>query len=218
MNGIHDMGGMHGFGRVEVEADEPVFHARWEGRVFGMVQSLGGGNIDAGRHSIERLDPVAYLRNGYYGRWYAALERTLLEFGVVTPEELRARLRGRRRGKAKRPRARRSQSSRWQAPPRESYARDVARPALFREGQEVRTQNHQPPGHTRLPAYTRCRRGTIAHLHAAMVYPDDHAHGRGENPQYLYTVRFDGRELWGEAAESGTAVLIDLFEPYLEPA
>ena len=218
MNGLHDMGGLHGFGRVEVEASEPVFHTRWEGRVFGMVQSLGGGNIDAGRHSLERLDPVAYLRNGYYGRWYAALERTLLEVGIVTQEELRERLRGRRRKRKAGQPARREAASARQSRPAVSYARDVDRPALFRDGQEVRTRNHQPSGHTRLPAYARCRRGTIARVHPAMVYPDDHAHGRGENPQYVYTVRFTGGELWGDAAEPGTAVLIDLFEPYLEPA
>lgn len=218
MNGLHDMGGMHGFGRVEVEPNEPVFHARWEGRVFGIVQSLGGGNIDAGRHSIERLDPVAYLRNGYYGRWFAALERTLVEFGVIEREELEARLRARRRWKGKAPGGRESAATRWRAAGGECYAREVARPAVFREGQEVRTRNHQPPGHTRLPAYARCRRGAIERVHPAMVYPDDHAHGRGENPQYLYTVRFDGRELWGSFAERDAVVLIDLFEPYLEPA
>jgi nitrile hydratase len=106
----------------------------------------------------------------------------------------------------------------WTPPPGIDYARDVDRPPLFRDGQQVRTRNHQPAGHTRLPAYARCKRGTIVHRHAAMVYPDDHAHGRGENPQHVYTVRFDGRELWGDAAEPGTAVLLDLFEPYLESA
>src|SRR5204863_402815 len=92
MNGIHDMGGMHGFGDVVVEIDEPVFHERWEARVFGMIQSLGGGNIDAGRHSIERLDPVAYLRNGYYGRWLAAFERGLMHAGVLTDKEIEERM------------------------------------------------------------------------------------------------------------------------------
>ena len=160
-------------------------------------RACGGGNIDAGRHSIERLDPVAYLRNGYYGRWYAALERTLLECGVVTPEELRARLRGRRRRTAKDPRARRSQSSRWQAPSRGSYARDVARPALFRDGQRSARRTTSRRG-TRGSRRTRAA-GAVrsSHLHAAMVYPDDHAHGRGENPQYLYTVRFDGARALG---------------------
>src|SRR5262245_33654760 len=217
MNGIHEMGGMHGFGPVEVEPNEPVFHTRWEARVFGIVQSLGGGNIDAGRHSIEQLDPVSYLQHGYYGRWLAALERSLHAFGVVSSEELRARLARRRRPRKAGARATAGRPA-WQPPGRGSSARDVDRPALFRDGQDVRTHNHQPLGHTRLPAYARCKRGRIVHRHAAMVYPDDHAHGRGENPQYLYTVRFDGAALWGDAAEPGTAVLLDLFEPYLELA
>ena len=218
MNGIHDMGGLHGFGRVEVEANEPVFHERWEARVFGIVQSLGGGNIDRGRHSLEQLDPVTYLRNGYYGRWFAALERTLRQFGIVSGEELRARMRARRRRPKAARRPRTDGPPAWQPPATESYARDVAWPALFHDGQGVRTRNHQPPGHTRLPAYARSKGGTIVRRHAAMVYPDDHAHDGGENPQYLYTVRFDGRELWGDAAEPRTVVLLDLFEPYLEPA
>jgi nitrile hydratase len=217
MNGIHDMGGLHGFGRVQVEQGEPVFHTRWEARVFGIVQSLGGGNIDAGRHSIERLDPVSYLQHGYYGRWFASLERSLREFGIVSEEELRARL-GRRRRAHKAGAGVKKGRPAWQPPSGGSYARDVDRAALFHDGQEVRTRNHQPPGHTRLPAYARSKRGTIVHRHAAMVYPDDHAHGRGENPQYLYTVRFGGSELWGDAAEPGTVMLLDLFEPYLEPA
>ena len=218
MNGIHDMGGLHGFGRVEVEADEPVFHERWEARVFGIVQSLGGGNIDRGRHSIEQLDPVTYLRNGYYGRWFAALERTLRQFGIVSDEELRARLRRRRRRPTTAGRARTDGPPAWRPPASESYAREVDRAALFHDGQRVRTRNHQPPGHTRLPAYARSKRGTIARLHAAMVYPDDHAHDRGENPQYLYTVRFAASELWGEDADAKAVVHIDLFESYLERA
>src|SRR5215475_10614332 len=86
------MGGLHGFGSVEVEPDEPVFHAGWEARVFGMVQSLPAGNLDAGRHGLERLDPVSYLQNGYYGRWLAALERGLLARGVLAPGEIEARM------------------------------------------------------------------------------------------------------------------------------
>ena len=213
MNGIHDMGGMHGFGPVEVEPDEPVFHQRWEGRVFGIMGSLRG-NIDAGRHSIECLDPVAYIEHGYYGRWLAALERTLARFGILAPGEIEARLESRRRRKR-----RRSDGARapW-SPTATSYAREVETRPAFAVGDTVRTRNHQPAGHTRLPAYARCRAGVVTRVHAAMVFPDDHAHGRGENPQYLYTVRFDGQELWGASAEAGTVVHIDLFESYLDRA
>ena len=214
MNGIHDMGGMHGFGAVEVEADEPVFHRRWESRVFGMVQSLGGGNIDAGRHSIERLDPVAYLKDGYYGRWLASLERALAALGIVSAAEIAARMKRPRRRKTT---ARKAAEPRWR-PAARSYVRSVERTPAFAVGQTVRTRNHQPAGHTRLPAYARCRTGTIALVHPAMVFPDDNAHDRGENPQFLYSVRFAGAELWGAAAEPGTFVHIDLFESYLETA
>jgi nitrile hydratase len=207
------MGGMHGFGKIEVEKDEPVFHERWEARVFGMIQSLARGNIDAGRHSIERLDPVSYLRNGYYGRWLAAFERSLLGAGVLTDEEI-----GKRIGAGIPPRSAAAPATTSWRPATTNYIREVAARPAFAAGQNVVTRNHQPAGHTRLPAYARCRRGTIARVHSAMVFPDDNAHGRGENPQYLYTVRFEAAELWGDDAEVNSAVHLDLFEPYLEAA
>jgi nitrile hydratase beta subunit len=213
MNGIHDMGGLHGFGRVEVEPDEPVFHERWEARVFGMVQSLGRGNIDAGRHSIERLDPVAYLENGYYGRWFAALERALLASGVLTPAEIERRL----GAGPPPPRKPGGPPAPWQ-PQAVSYLRVVDSEPAFAPGDAVRTRNHQPSGHTRLPAYARCRQGIVLRVHPAMVFPDDHAHDRGENPQFLYTVRFESRELWGDGAEVNSVVHLDLFESYLQSA
>jgi nitrile hydratase subunit beta len=220
------MGGLHGFGQVPVEPDEPVFHTRWESRVFGLVRSLRGGNIDAGRHGLERLDPVTYLRNGYYGRWFAVLEQTLVSLGVVAPEEVEARMRRRRRtARARKAKPRKTtakdsteESPVWRPPATKSYAREVERAPIFAAGEAVRTRNHQPPGHTRLPAYARCHSGTIERVHPAMVYPDDNAHERGENPQYLYTVRFAARELWGDAAEPAAFLYLDLFEPYLERA
>jgi nitrile hydratase len=216
MNGIHDMGGLHGFGRVVVEHDEPVFHERWEGRVFGIARALRGdrGNIDAGRHSLERLDPVAYLQDGYFGRWLAAMERALQAAGVVTGAEVQARMRarrGRRRQKTAAPRVA------WR-PVATPYTRRIDAVPVFAPGQRVRTRNLQPAGHTRLPAYARNHAGIVIAQYPAMVFPDDNAHDRGENPQYLYSVRFDGRELWGAAAEPGTCVHVDLFESYLEPA
>jgi nitrile hydratase len=213
MNGIHDMGGLHGFGAVAVEPDEPVFHHRWEARVFGIARSFRG-NGDAARHSLERLDPIAYLQHGYYGRWFAAMERRLAALGVVTAPEIEARMRKRRSSK---PRRRRGEPVRWRPTPT-SYAREIDAAPAFAPGQRVRAKNHQPPGHTRLPAYVRTRAGIIVLRHAAMVFPDDNAHDRGENPQYLYTVRFDGRELWGDSTEPGICVHVDLFESYLEPA
>jgi nitrile hydratase subunit beta len=213
MNGIHDMGGLHGFGRVVVEQDEPVFHEPWEGRVFGIAQSFRG-NIDAGRHSLERLDPVTYLKEGYFGRWLASMERALQALGIVTGADIEARMRARRR--RRRPKAAAPRVA-WR-PVGRPYARRIDAAPAFAPGQRVRTRNLQPAGHTRLPAYARNRGGIVTARHPAMVFPDDNAHDRGENPQYLYTVRFDGRELWGATAEAGTCVHVDLFESYLEPA
>jgi nitrile hydratase len=206
------MGGMHGFGKVEVEPDEPVFHARWEARVFGMVQSLGRGNIDAGRHSIERVGPIVYLKDGYYGRWLASMMGALLHAGVVTAEELAARIKSPRPAPA---RALSEQSKSWRPTPH-PYTRAVERAPKFAIDQQVVTRNHQPAGHTRLPAYVRCRHGVIVRVHPPMVFPDDNAHGQGENPQHLYTVRFAARELWGDDADPATNLSIDLFESYLE--
>jgi nitrile hydratase len=215
VNGIHDMGGMDGFGRVVVERDEPVFHARWEARVFGMsllVRPPNAPNIDARRHALERLDPARYLTLGYYGRWLERLERGLVESGLLGEGEIEAQITGRPLA-ATRPAA---LPPRPPAPPH-PFVRAVERAPAFRAGDGVRTRNHQPPGHTRLPGYARARRGTIVRVYPACVLPDTNAHGRGECPEYVYAVRFEGRELWGDAAEPGTCVHVDLFESYLEP-
>jgi nitrile hydratase len=207
VNGIHDMGGMHGFGRIEREPDEPVFHERWEARVFGM-SLLGsfwlGGNIDARRHGLERLDPVAYLANGYY-------ERELLARGVLREGELEARLAGGSAPAAPLP----DLPARGPAPAH-PFLRETGRAPAFGAGDRVRTRNYQPAGHTRLPAYARLRRGVVERVYPACVFPDTNAHQAGEHPQPVYAVRFEARELWGEDAEAATCVHVDLFESYLE--
>ncbi len=214
MNGIHDMGGMHGFGRVAVEANEPVFHAPWEGRVLAMVYQvvgLGWANLDAFRHGIERIDPVTYLRAGYYGRWLASLERLLVERGLLGGGDVDARLAGRAVA-TEAPTAPKQHTARL------GFVRELERAPRFRVGDVVRAKVASPAGHTRLPRYVAGRRGIVARRHPACVFPDSNAHGAGEDPQHLYNVRFEARELWGAAAESGVTLHIDLFEPYLEPA
>src|SRR5260370_6718371 len=94
MNGVHDMGGMDGFGPVVHEKNEPVFHADWEGRVYalvGLARRAAQGNGDEFRHAIERIPPARYLASSYYERWLAAAETLLVEHGVVTREELLAK-------------------------------------------------------------------------------------------------------------------------------
>jgi nitrile hydratase len=211
------MGGVHGFGAVEVEPDEPVFHAEWERRVFALTRAMGATgewNLDEVRFAREDRQPLEYLSMSYYERWLAALERLLVERGLVGSDELAA-------GRPLRP---------GRVVPRVLAAADVAgfgsanpgrdarRAPRFALGDQVRTLNIHPSGHTRLPRYVRGRVGTVCTVHGAHVFPDSHAHGRGEDPQWLYTVCFDGRELWGAEADPGLMISVDAFEPYLAPA
>ena len=168
---------------------------------------VGGGgaarNIDHFRHAIERIDPVAYLTHGYYGRWLGGLETIVVEAGVLDTRDDHAARDGtgrvRRRSGLRRDRRRiRIVST---IDPRSPAIGDRSpAPPRFAVGDRVRTRAHGVPGHTRLPAYARGRRGTIVALHGGWVFPDTNAHGRGENPQHLYTVAFDGAELWGATA------------------
>ena len=194
MNGIHDLGGQHGFGRSLETRDERGFHAAWEGRVFAMASLLMGSgcfNTDEFRHAIERLDPVAYLADGYYGRWLRAVELLVREAqDRPTPGTVRDT----------------------------TARRTLDQPARFSVGDRVATRNLHCAGHTRLPGYARARVGSVAMLHGGWVLPDTNAHHQGEHPEQVYAVRFDGAELWGASAEPGTSVTVDLFESYLEPA
>ena len=224
MNGVHDMGGMHGFGPVEREENEPPFHAPWEGRVAGMnraAQAQGFYNIDEFRHGIERMNPAQYLASSYYERWLATLERNLVEKGLISREELEAKVAElRERPDAQPPRredpalAERIATRLRQRP---NFRREGAAEPRFKVGDPVVTRNTHPTGHTRLPRYARGKRGVIARVHGVYVFPDTNAHGKGEQPQPLYSVRFDARELWGESAEPGQALYLDLWESYLEP-
>jgi hypothetical protein len=186
VNGVHDMGGMHGHGPVVAEKDEPVFHEAWEGRVYGMMRGLmraGLFNLDEFRHAQERLPPAQYLRSGYYERWLAALELLLAEKGAqVTAENL--------------PETRAEQR--------------------FQPGDRVVAKNLNPTGHTRLPRYARCKRGVVESVRGPFKLPDTNAHHRSADWEPVYTVVFDASELWGTSAEPGQKVSIDLSQSYLE--
>ena len=211
MNGIHDMGGMHGFGPIKVEEDEPVFHARWEARVFGMralARAQGVTGLDESRHAVERLAPADYLNLGYYGRWLRSFETLLTEGGWLRPGEVRARIAGDPFESAPVPALPGSLH--------EGGRRDRENEPRFAVGERVTTRNYQRPGHTRLPAYARARRGEIAIVHpGSWVFPDSFAHRQDEEPEPVYSVRFAGTQLWGDSAEPGTCVYLDVFESYL---
>jgi len=220
MNGIHDMGGMHGMGPIEYEKDEPVFHSPWEGRVFAINRALGAcrkWNIDEGRHQIERIAPADYLRMSYYEKWLVRNVELLVKHGLATREEVES-------GKAAAGAEKATPALSAAAVPamvarRGNYSRANANaPALFEVGQPVRCINMNPAGHTRLPRYARGKSGVIANDHGVFVFPDTNAHGLGEQPQHLYSVRFAARELWGETASPRDSVYIDLWDSYLEHA
>ena len=219
MNGVHDMGGTHGMGPVTPEADEPVFHEPWEGRVLALNRAtvaLGKWNIDASRHSIERIQPGDYLRMSYYEKWLVGLVMRLEESGLVTPAELQSGRPAPRAVKATPPLTAKGVAARTGE--RGWFERPVNTPPRFAVGQRVRAKKINPTGHTRLPRYARGNIGVVDRIHGAHVFPDSNAHFRGENPQHLYSVRFSARELWGEVAAARDVVYIDLWEDYLERA
>lgn len=217
MDGAHDMGGTQGFGPVQPEPNEPVFHAEWERRMLGLTLAMakpGQWNLDMARFARENRSPRDYLNRSYYEVWLGGLEVLLAERGLVTPDEIDA-------GAARLPRK--------DVPVLEASdvagmlkrggpsSRQTAAPARFKVGDRVRTKVMAPPTHTRLPRYVRGHVGTIELLHGAHVFPDSNAMGHGEAPQWLYTVGFDGRELWGDDGDPDVSISVDAWDSYLEP-
>ncbi len=217
MNGVHDMGGMTCFGPIQREENEPIFHSPWERRVFGMTMMTMGqvDTLDAFRHTGERMAPVYYLSSSYYEHWLAGLETVLVEKGILTKEELATGIARDTSGSTKTP-----------LPPEAvpalvqngaACSRQTGRlTPRFKPGDRVIARNLNPPGHTRLPRYVRGKRGVIDRVHGTFVYPDTNAHGGGEQPQPVYSVRFDAIELWGPTASTHDRLHIDLWEDYLE--
>jgi nitrile hydratase len=225
VNGVHDMGGMHGFGAVVREGHEPVFHTEWERRAFALTLAMGAWkrwNLDTSRFARERMPPVEYLAASYYERWLWGLEALLVERGFLIPEELarvRAGIAADRGSRvplqegalpvAAVPRLLRN---------RRAARRDDPVPARFEVGDRVVARNRHPTGHTRLPRYARGRRGVVARDHGVFVFPDTNALDQAEKPQHVYSVRFEARELWGPDACPRDAVYVDLWDDYLDSA
>jgi nitrile hydratase len=211
------MGGMHGFGKVETEENEPVFHERWESRVYAMNRAMGPlrlWTIDEGRASQETLPPSVYVSATYYQRWLLGLERRVLDLKLAGKDELAA-------GRSLRTN---DKPNRIFTPDdakkltRGSFERDAPAPPRFKAGDRVRTRNINPATHTRLPRYARDKVGEVEAIRGCHVYPDSVANGGGEDPQWLYTVVFSGATLWGEDSDPSVTVSIEAFEPYLVSA
>jgi len=217
VNGVHDMGGMEGFGPIAPEPNEPVFHHRWEARALALTLAVGAWGrwtLDQSRHARERIPAADYLRMSYYEKWVAGLVALLVESGLVTRKEIEdAHAAPGAKKSSPRLTADRVAVSLASGGP---TLREIAAAPRFAKGAVVRARNLHPSGHTRLPRYVRGRIGTITRHHGAHVFPDTNAHALGEQPQHLYQVRFETRELWGSAQQN--AVYLDLWESYLEPA
>jgi nitrile hydratase len=212
------MGGMQGWGRVPFDPAEPAFKAGWEGRAFAIsllsMNRLTGQNLDAMRHALERLHPLEYLRNGYYGRWLLMAETLLTDSGVIAGGAVDARARRLRGDDVTEPPAPDLNKPDYTATGPGSL-RPVDDPPRFKVGEQVRAKDMHPAGHTRLPRYVRGRVGTVERIQPSALLPDTNAHFLGENPQHCYGVAFDSTELWGIGAEA-FVLHIDLFDSYLE--
>jgi nitrile hydratase len=224
MNSINDIGGMDGFGPVRAQSNEPAFHEPWEGRVWAMTMSgsgTGSQTFDAARHQWESIEPIQYLQSSYYERLLLAYERLLIRAGTLSKAEVEAKaLEFATDPKLPTPRhedpafAERIAGLFRAGSP---VTRSIQKKPRFAIGDHVFTQNLNPRGHTRLPRYARAKKGVIVSHHGAHVFPDTNAHGLGENPQHLYTVRISARELWGDSAEPNESMFVDMWESYLGP-
>lgn len=218
MNGVHDMGGMHGMGPVKPEKDEPVFHGVWEARTYALHRAIGAWrkwNIDTGRYHIELIPAAEYLRMSYYEKWFVRLVDLLVKTGMVTRAEVES-------GKPAPGTAKLTPPLTAERVPAIALNRNIPssqdpliRPK-FKVGQRVRAKNIHPTGHTRLPRYARGKAGKIDRDHGVYVFPDTSAHGLGEKRQHVYSVRFAARELWGAEASAHDFVYIDLWDDHLE--
>jgi nitrile hydratase len=218
MEGAHDMGGVAWSRPVAPEPNEPPFHAEWERRAFALTLAMsmpGGWNIDMSRFAREDRPPDEYLRKNYFQIWLAGLERLMLERQFISSDEVAA-------GKSLHPA---KPVTRILTPdgvaamlhrggPTE---REPTRPARFAVGDRVRAKTIHPPTHTRLPRYVRGHIGTIERVLGYHVFPDSNATGKGEDPQWLYTVTFNGAELWGAESDPTLDISVDAWEPYLDP-
>lgn len=220
MDGIHDMGGMHGFGPITPgEAEEPVFREAWEGRLYAMRVSTRLADPGSLRPHIERMAPGQYLNTSYYEKWLHGWVQILLANGALSEEELAQREEQLRRQPAAPLPRREDPAQAAQTLEKLRAPRPLQRPATgqprFRIGDAVQTRHFHPPGYTRLPRYARGKRGQVVGFYGFQDFGDE-APAEVPRVQPLYAVRFAARELWGESAEAGSTIHLDMWESYLE--
>jgi nitrile hydratase len=202
MDGMHDLGGRQGFGRVRYTPNAPAFHAAWEVRansLYAFAVRCGIFKMDEYRHAIERIEPRHYLAASYYERSLTALATLCVEKGIVTREELE------RRAQGVFPLAAPSAPGRTNLPARER----------FKPGDRVRVRLDYVPGHVRMPAYIRGKTGVVVSESPAYPFPDAQAHNLESVDEPTYDVRFRSEDLWPNSADSAL-VHVGVFQSYLE--
>lgn len=223
MNGIHDVGAADGFGPINIEVDEPVWHAEWEKAAFSFFpQTAAAGyfNLDEFRAAIEQMNPVDYMTTPYYAHWMHAFEIYLNRNDSSFAEELERRTKAYLEDPS-RPLPETVNHdladmvvgmAKNGAPAR----REVDRPAAFAIGDKVKVSATVPLTHTRKAGYIRGMTGEVVLSHGAFVFPDSAATGAGEAPEHVYGVLFSAEELYGKGiATPNTTVVTDLWESYL---
>ncbi len=217
MNSGHDLGGMMGFGPIDTNPLDPNFHDHWEERMFALTVAMGATgrwNIDISRHARESIHPGLYMTLSYYQIWLAGLEKLMLDASLVSQQELDE-------GHALQPakqvagilHAENVMKAMMAGSP---YERKTTTTNRFDVGDKIIAKNMHPRGHTRIPRYARGKSGVIDRVHGCHVFPDSNAHGKGEDPQWLYKVRFSAREIWGDDHPGSDCIFVDLWEPYLD--
>jgi nitrile hydratase beta subunit len=218
MNGVHDMGGMHGLGQLEIEPNEPVFHEQWEARTFALTRALNALRmwpIDESRYQLEQIPAADYLRMSYYDKWFTRLVALLLRRGIVSAAEIAS-------ARADPEAQVATNAFTADRVPSNALNRNIISTddlkilPRFRAGERVRARNLNPLGHTRLPRYARGKAGTIERDHGVHIFPDTNAHGLGQKRQHVYSVRFAARQLWGPDAAPQDSVYLDLWDDYLD--
>lgn len=229
MDGIHDCGGMDGYGPVQYQRDEPVFHYEWEGRVLSVLTWLHLKGIswwDKSRFYREKMgneDYVNEIRRSYYTHWLSTAERLLVDERIVTEQERRHRVEEILEGRY----VDRNPSKEFDPAEIEKAIEELHKPRSlvlpgpkpsYKEGERVLVKNMNPSGHTRCPKYVRNRVGEIVMSHGPQIYPDSSWAGLGADPQPLYTVSFSAKDLWGDDGNPRDTIYVDLWEPYLASA
>lgn len=224
MNGVFDLGGTDGLGAIDPPAEEPVFRAEWEKAAFTMFPALfrvGWFGVDQFRHGVENLDPAVYLKTPYYKHWIASFEYHGARTGNLDLDELEKRYQHYLANpEAPLPEHEQSQELldfvNAVVPAGAPASREIDQEPRFKPGDVVRMSTDVPFGHSRIAGYVRGKVGTVVMHHGAAIFADSAGNGLGEDPQHVYTVRFEGKELWGEQyAETNTSTTFDAWDPYL---